>query len=251
MTRNCTACHGSRVGNEYLGRNEGLMADVHFREGRMSCDDCHDAAQMHGGSPNCDTCHVAPETSSAVPPPDHRYSGFQQPGCEACHAPAASGEDGIEMHTAHAGDLSCQVCHSVAYGNCDGCHVAISESSGRPYYSTRAFYLGFYIGRNPQPGYARPYSYVPVRHVPIDRDSFVYYGENLLVQFDSLPTWVYATPHNIQRVTPQTESCNACHGNPDLFLTADQVSAEERSANRGVIVPSIPALVPTEEAAAP
>jgi thiosulfate/3-mercaptopyruvate sulfurtransferase len=39
MTRNCTACHGSRVGTEYLGKHESLLADVHLREGRMSCVD--------------------------------------------------------------------------------------------------------------------------------------------------------------------------------------------------------------------
>ncbi|MCK7519827.1 MAG: hypothetical protein MZV64_19905 [Ignavibacteriales bacterium] len=32
MTRSCTACHGSRVGNEFLGKNEGFPGDVHFRE---------------------------------------------------------------------------------------------------------------------------------------------------------------------------------------------------------------------------
>ena len=54
MTRSCTACHGSRVGNEYLGKNEGFAGDVHFREGRMNCVDCHrksrtarTACQMH------------------------------------------------------------------------------------------------------------------------------------------------------------------------------------------------------------
>ena len=41
MTRNCTACHGSRVGNEYLGKNEGFQGDVHFRSGRMNCVSCH------------------------------------------------------------------------------------------------------------------------------------------------------------------------------------------------------------------
>ncbi|MBK7453112.1 MAG: hypothetical protein IPJ46_05145 [Anaerolineales bacterium] len=37
MTRSCTACHGSRVGNEFLGKNEGIAGDVHFREARMNC----------------------------------------------------------------------------------------------------------------------------------------------------------------------------------------------------------------------
>jgi hypothetical protein len=40
MTRTCTACHGSRVGNEYLGKNEDIPGDVHFRQGRMNCVAC-------------------------------------------------------------------------------------------------------------------------------------------------------------------------------------------------------------------
>jgi len=55
-----------------------------------------------------------------------------------------------------------------------------------------------------------------------------------------LPTWAYATPHNIQRKTPQTASCNACHGNPDIFLTEDKVSAEELQANQPVIIQEVP-----------
>ena len=58
--------------------------------------------------------------------------------------------------------------------------------------------------------------------------------------FDSQPTWRYATPHNIQRLTPQTESCNNCHGNPDIFLTIDKVAPEELEANQAVIVEEIP-----------
>ena len=61
--------------------------------------------------------------------------------------------------------------------------------------------------------------------------------------FDALPTWAYATPHNIQLQTPQNESCDACHGNPDIFLTADKVSESELSANQQVIVSRVPAPV--------
>jgi hypothetical protein len=48
MTRSCTACHGSRVGNEFLGKNEGFPGDVHFREARMNCVKCHEGAELHG-----------------------------------------------------------------------------------------------------------------------------------------------------------------------------------------------------------
>jgi thiosulfate/3-mercaptopyruvate sulfurtransferase len=153
------------------------------------------------------------------------------------------------MHTVHGSDLSCQVCHSVTYTSCDGCHVAVSEKTGNPYFETENTYFTFLIGLNPQRSYTRPYKYVPLRHVPVSPDSFSFYGENLLPNFNAMSTWVYATPHNIQLNTPQTESCNACHGNADLFLTADKVNPEEADANSDVIVPEVPA--PVDEPANP
>lgn len=239
MTQNCTACHGSRVGNEYLGKNEGLRADVHFREGRMVCTDCHGSHQMHGQLPTCDECHTAPEDTT-IPPADHRYDGVQSPRCETCHITAATGQDGLEMHQAHGGDLSCQVCHSLAYTSCDGCHVAVSDKTGNPFFATDGTYMTFLIGRNPRPSYDRPYDYVTLRHVPIATTSFQFYGDDLLPNFEALPTWAYATPHNIQRETPQAASCDACHGVAELFLTADKVAEDERNANVNVIMPGIP-----------
>ncbi len=85
-------------------------------------------------------------------------------------------------------------------------------------------------------------AYVTVRHVPVDTESYAYYGENLLPNFNSAPTWAFATPHNIQRITPQNESCEACHGNAEIFLTADKVAPEELEANQSVIVDEVPPL---------
>jgi thiosulfate/3-mercaptopyruvate sulfurtransferase len=240
MTRNCTACHGSRVGNEFLGKHEGIMADVHFRQGRMSCVDCHTGNEMHGAGDNCEQCHTGPE-SAVVPPPDHRYDGVQSPRCESCHASVTIKGSGNEMHDQHGSDLSCQVCHSVAYTSCDGCHVALSETTGKPFYATGGSYMTFLIGRNTRKSFDRPYDYVPVRHVPIAETNFTFYGPDLLPFFDALPTWAYATPHNIQRQTPQNASCDACHGQEALFLTADKVYPEELEANLPVIVGEIPA----------
>ena len=240
LTRNCTACHGSRVGNEYLGKHEDLQADVHFRQGRMACIDCHTGHEMHGQPAACEDCHTSPETQM-VEPANHRYDGVQSPRCESCHITATIGQDDIEMHQVHGADLSCQVCHSVAYTSCDGCHVAISETTGNPFYATDGSYLDFKIGLNPLKSFDRPYDYVTLRHVPISSDSFAFYGDNLVPNLNALPTWVYTTPHNIQRETPQAASCNACHGNADLFLTVDQVYPNEVEANQPVIVPVIPA----------
>jgi len=244
MTRSCTACHGSRVGNEYLGKNEGFPGDVHFREGRMNCVNCHDNHELHGQPAACAECHTAPEEMS-MKPANHRYDGLQTPTCESCHPNTILGGDNIEMHTVHGADLSCQVCHSVTYTSCDGCHVALSEKTGKPFFETENTYFTFLIGLNPGRSYTRPYKYVPLRHVPATPNGFSFYGENLLPNFNSLSTWVFATPHNIQLKTPQTESCNACHGNANLFLTIDKVNPEEVEANQNVIVEEVPA--PVEE----
>lgn len=229
MTRTCTACHGSRVGNEYLGKHEDLPGDVHFRQARMNCVSCHTAKDLHASAPASDP---------------HRYAGEQLPKCETCHAKVGATGDSVAQHTLHKDKLSCQVCHTISYTSCDGCHVAISKETKNPFYKTEGNYMTFMIGKNPRKDASRPYTYVTLRHVPISADNFAYYGENLLPNFDKLSTWAYATPHNVQRKTPQNESCNKCHGNPKLFLTADKVAKDELKANQSVIVDKVPAAIP-------
>ncbi len=229
MTRTCTACHGSRVGNEYMGKNEGVSGDVHFRQGRMNCVACHDGASMH-------------DSEGA----NHRYEGEQGPSCESCHDQVGKTADTNVQHQIHQDTLSCQVCHSVTYTSCDSCHVQVSEETGNPFFRTAATYSTFFIGRNTRQNEERPYEYVPVRHIPVDPESYAYYGEDLLPNFNLLPNWAYATPHNIQLNTPQTETCNSCHGNTEIFLTADKVKPEELEANRDVIVETIPGLIPEQ-----
>jgi hypothetical protein len=225
MTRTCTACHGSRVGAEYLGKHEDIPGDVHFRQARMNCVACHEGAGLH---------------STPVGSENARYEGKQSPACKDCHAEVGASGDPILQHTLHQDKLSCQVCHSVEYTSCDGCHVAISEQTGNPFFKTESDYLTFFIGKNVLQNEDRPYAYVPVRHVPVATTSFEFYGENLLPNFNNVPTWAYATPHNIQRKTPQNATCNSCHGNSDIFLTADKVKPEELDANRNVIIDQVP-----------
>lgn len=242
MTRNCTACHGSRVGNEYLGKNEGFQGDVHFRSERMNCIDCHTGMDMHDSTGACTECHTDPAEAELINS-DTRYAGAQIPACETCHETVGADGDSNPQHKMHTDKLSCQVCHSVSYTSCDGCHVAVSETSGNSFFETQNTYLTFFIGRNPDPTYHRPYEYVTVRHIPVDTESYAYYGENLLSNFDSRPTWAYTTPHNIQRNTPQNSACTNCHGNADIFLTIDKVNPEEVNANLNVIVEEVPAPV--------
>ena len=239
LTRNCTACHGSRVGNEYLGKNEGTQADVHFRQGRMACVDCHTGDQMHMLDTSCVECHNGVQ-APAVDFPNSRYDGPASPACSDCHPAVVTGEDDIVMHNQHGAQFQCQVCHSVSYTSCDSCHVSLSDATGNPVFQTSGNYPTFIIGKNPLQGFHRPYDYAVLRHVPVDPDSFAFYGEDLLPAFSALPTWVFATPHNIQRNTPQNESCVACHANAAIFLTADKISEGELESNLPVLLDEVP-----------
>lgn len=234
MSRNCTACHGSRIKDEFTGAHEGLSADVHLRSARMRCTDCHTGAEMHG------TDYPTAEDGTVLTA--HRYDGEQGPNCESCHSDQVGIGSGNPYHEAHGTEiLSCQVCHSLSYSNCYDCHLERTDED-IPYFVLQDEGLGFYIGRNTIRTSERPYRYVTVRHVPTYPDLFRLYGENLLDNFDARPTWAYATPHNIQLNTPQTNGCESCHGNDALFLTPDKVRPEELLANQGVIVLSAPPL---------
>ena len=222
MQYNCVACHGSRVGAEYLGDNEGTPADVHWVQETMICTDCH-TDELHGS-----------EESAAT-----RYLNPIAVKCADCHEDIWANTEDNPQHEEHLGDLSCQVCHSVAYKNCYGCHVAIDDE-GIPCRTSEPSVMQFEIGYNLLRSSERPYKYVVLRHVPTCMGTCDYYGDNLLPNFNALPTWKYATPHNIQLHTPQNESCNACHGNRDIFLTGEDIRPEETEPNKDVIVDDSP-----------
>ena len=225
MQYNCVACHGARVGAEYLGENEGIPADVHWTQESMLCTDCH-SLELHGSD--------QPATT--------RYENPNAVRCEDCHQEVWTDTEGNPQHEEHLSDLSCQVCHSLAYKNCYGCHVSI-DAEGLPCRTSEPSTIQFEIGYNPLRSSERPFKYVVLRHVPTCAGTCDYYGESLFPEFDSVPTWKYATPHNIQLNTPQNASCDACHGNSELFLTKEDIRLEEMEANSGVIVTEIPETV--------
>lgn len=223
MQYNCIACHGARVGDEYLGKNEGIPGDVHWTKGGMTCTECH-SQELHG-------------SGQAVS--GGRYDNPYLVKCEDCHTDVWTNTEGNPQHEQHLGDLSCQVCHSVAYKNCYSCHISLDQK-GIPCLTSDPSEMHFKIGYNPLRSSTRSSKYVVLRHIPDCPDTCAYYGGNLLPDYDALPTWKYATPHNIQLNTPQNSSCDACHGNRDLFLTEKDLSPIEREANKDVIVNEIP-----------
>jgi hypothetical protein len=215
----CAACHGGRVFAEYTGINVDHAADVHFSKAEMGCLECHRAAEMHAdGSGAAD-----------------RFQAPHRPSCRGCHEQALCPDGENRFHTQHAGDLSCQVCHALAYKNCFSCHVG-TDDKGLAYFKCRKTRMGFKIGHNPRPSAQRPQNFVVLRHAPATPTLFDAYTADALPRFDRLPTWKPSTPHTIQRHTPRNSSCRACHGHAGIFLGPSDMEAWERKANGGVIV---------------
>ena len=223
MELTCAGCHDSTV-QEFKGGFKDVKPDLHFADLDMSCMDCHKAEQMHGDGKEY----------------PNRYAVEDGPKCMDCHDGIyEEGADNKGTHTLHRGRVSCQVCHSQAYANCSACHLEKSWSEGK-----YKFEMAFKIGRNPLADDRHPEKFVTVREAPITRDMFDPYVKDALTNFDKLPTWRMATPHNIQRATKQNSDCNNCHGftNKELFLLRTDISRENRNANRGVTVP--PRMIP-------
>ncbi len=213
----CTACHGSRVGNEYYGaRGQG---DVHVAKYDMDCVSCHEAEEMHA---------AAPKDLKG------RYHLKEMVNCEDCHQGLENGS--VRDHTIHIGKVQCQVCHSQTYVNCYSCHTG-KDNAGLRYFQNQKEVEGMKIGLTydkDEPGTVP--NYTLVRHEPTDKEVFEYYVKDAFTNFDNTPTWKRTSPHNIQRKTWQNASCNNCHGNRDLFLSEKDLLDYEVGANSKVVV---------------
>ena len=234
MTEQCTACHGSRVGTDYLGQLDSNEPDTHYERG-MQCSACHSAQEMHGDT-QFEGAHY-----------DHRYQVKTMPRCEGCHEDLAPND----FHAAHVGvagrNLQCQVCHSQPYKNCTNCHALTPEG-----YEIDPSTVGFKIAHNPRRDTRGEYDYVVVRHVPVHPDSFAAWDVEA-TSYGAEPTWKYASPHNVRRWTAQTTvpdggACAAsCHGaaggaegiflrEADLFGPDGQTPLPDYGANLPIIM---------------
>ncbi|MDR7551225.1 MAG: hypothetical protein QN131_15020 [Armatimonadota bacterium] len=217
VEQTCHGCHSGRVAAEFTGAYEGFPADVHFSKAKMTCTSCHSTAQLHG--------------DGSAPP--NRRATKTKPACTDCHPTAAPGRSRLQAHNVHGGKLHCAVCHGGILKSCDGCHAG-EGSTSRPTLK---------IGRNTSRDL--PYVYMLLRHVPttpdmIDRPTRL---PNTLANFDRIPTWKPATPHNIQRVTARSRTCDACHNNPNLFLRLQDLHPRDSQAN-GQVVTAPPRPIP-------
>jgi hypothetical protein len=211
----CKACHAARTAGEYLG-NFNYPADVHWTKGLMECVACHKGPEMHGDGVAYDNMHLSPGG----------------PRCDSCHAGVLSKG---EQHKIHGKNVSCWVCHAVATKNCFTCHEGYDEA-GDFYRRADDIKMMFKIGYNYYQDKDHPWKYTTVRHPPTCPDCFEYFCSGLFDEdFSSLPTWKPVSAHTIQRITPQNEKCENCHGNPDVFLAGADLMGYERQANASVV----------------
>lgn len=241
MTEQCTACHGSRVGTDFLGQIAGNLQDVHRSKG-YNCTNCHTGQELHGDGQEPGAHY------------EHRYQVATMPRCEDCHGSETGWAN--EYHTAHVGvqgaNLQCQVCHSQPYKNCTDCHNLRTTPGTGEGFEIEPSRVQLKIAKNPSP-YRTEYDYALVRHTPIDPDTYANWGL-ALPQYTSKPTWQYTSPHNILRRTTQTtptvpgECASACHDQPntvegiflreiDLYEADGVTPLPDRDANIGIVIP--------------
>ncbi len=207
----CLSCHSHPIASDFIGKLG--KGDIHYRKYGMKCTGCHSGDELHASAGNA----------------ENRYHFKQLPACTDCHTDTESSS--IPEHVIHQETVSCSVCHAAAYQNCSSCHMG-TDNEGIAYSQSPRPKNGYMIGINPEKNGPR---YVLLREVGIQRDSFQ--SEiGLMKNFSALPTYKRTSPHTIQRRTWQSADCNHCHGNPDLFLTQDDISFDTLVANRHVVL---------------
>jgi hypothetical protein len=200
VENNCTACHGSRIGNDFNGHVENDVhitePDIHNEQG-YDCFFCHQE-DLHGNG--------ASDAEIKT-----RYETPDLPQCVDCHGLT---QDDNLYHTAHwpsedsdAAGLSCHVCHSQSYTSCVNCHSGgvwnASEGDTEGYSEFMEFRIAYNNDNWPNHS-AADEKYFLVRHVPVIKDGFREWGWSSLENWASWETWEYASPHNIRRITDQT-----------------------------------------------
>ncbi len=202
----CRACH-SGIFEQMQGKGKQLP-DVHWEKKRMGCLDCHSGREMHGDGNIYSNSKLSPS-----------------PTCRGCHLEA---EESNVYHQVHFRRLACQVCHAQAVERCYSCH-----KEGETFRVERRV-RGIKIGKNYIPG--RSCKYILVAHVPVSPQTFRDMCGAEPAAFSSMPTWKIALPHSIRARTERAATCGACHNNPSLFLTRNDLEDYEREANSAVLV---------------
>jgi len=212
QTDNCMACHGTRIAVDYKGTLVGNKPDVHYMDGKQ-CWYCHQE-DMHADASSYATRY-------------HMVDMAGYPTCEGCHSAEVASNYYHGAHWPGSGvGLSCFVCHSQPYYNCNSCHsggewrdgyVSIGgdvNAGGGDYLEYPGFRIGYNYNQDLHDG-----KWIVVRHIPVSVDSYEPWGHNTLAAYDARPTWEYSSPHNIRRFTAQTDTTGGVTCSENCHLT--------------------------------
>jgi hypothetical protein len=224
----CVSCHTSRGGHAFLGVSPKAEPDFHRDELKMTCLSCHDGHELHGDGKSV----------------EQRYAYTELPECVDCHGEGKPYPMQSHMyHNKHADDFQCQICHSQSYNSCGACHIKDGHAE------IEAF-MDFKIALNTIPA-LKENKFALVRRTLAHPDNWVGYGEDLAYDnFEEFPTFNYTTPHNILKVTAQTDveegaHCSTkCHVrneggtliNSELYLWKDSLHTWEVEATQAYTV---------------
>lgn len=203
-SKTCALCHGGRVYPEFTGEYGG-SPDVHYRKG-MTCMDCHTADQMHGNG--------------------KAYAGRRdvenKPSCAACHpAGSETTEEAKSAHSDHGDRVSCTACHvGTGYRQCASCHLGEGATSNP----------SIVLGMNPR----KEGQLTTLRLIPTVRKTFEPAGV-AQSNFDSLPNYWDAVPHNVKKRTERTRDCALCHYEQENYLTEEKLPEGGSRANLKLI----------------
>lgn len=224
MVNTCVACHSSRGGHAFLGIAPGTQPDVHLTKMGFKCTNCHSGEELHGNGEKV----------------EQRYAYTELPECEDCHKSLANSNN---YHAVHYDQFECQVCHSQDYNNCGSCHIH-GDGARIP------AYMDYKIASNPIPDIKPGFKFSLVRRTLAAPDNWALYSVPQYSDFDVLPTYNYATPHNILKWTSRTiaesgATCMLnCHIreedgsvlNKNLYLFNENLLPWELNATSGITV---------------
>jgi len=204
-SKTCALCHGGRVYPEFSGEYNGTP-DVHYRKG-MSCTDCHGATQMHGDG--------------------NAYAGRKEvaakPSCVGCHETDSEdqSDEAKEAHEYHAETVSCSACHTGGeYRQCSSCHLGEGATSSP----------ALILGDSPR----TPGQLTTLRLIPTIRKTFEKAGMEQK-NFDTLPNYWDAVPHNVSKRTDRTRDCSTCHSDNLHYLDESMLPADGSKKNLELI----------------
>ena len=126
--------------------------------------------------------------------------------------------------------MTCYVCHSQPYYNCNSCHTDSEwkqgygpvsgdiKAGGGDYLEFPDLRIGYNYDQTLHEG-----KWIVVRHIPVARDSYEPWGHATLANYDDRPTWEYTSPHNVRRFTAQTDTTGGATCSENCHLTGVKV----------------------------